>query len=563
MMRTTAHFLFLLVPLGLALKPLPTAVATVRRAGVDVHIVGAIHSTPTSARDVDETVRATQPSAVVLELCGGRWRGLLSARAREIVTPPSMRAELREWWNSSVRTKAAIGAAPALISASLSLPYAVMRATGSDSFRPGSEFLAVLEAGEREGGGLTRRPRIILGDVDAADTLTGLARALQLRAYAGRGAAASLAHARRQFGVLRRALGLDDTSALRLGTALGRVDAMRDALVLMLPATLALVAVELIFGGGTSGGGGPLALDETTERAIVALNACLSLWIVAGAPDAIEAMLDTRDDALASAIEHACYEASERGAGDEREGAEDGARRAAVVAVVGMLHVNGVAARLSAAPSPPNPAAARADAAPRPHRDWTRGRGLRAGRLLVAGAHVAASSPYYRAVLLLAEPADPRAAAATRGWTALRLDNDVAEPDANGARAGGPCARPTSLDGDAAAASTTAEPSPRRFRLHRTARLAGDGDTTLAEWGGSPLFIASDKTAARELGLDEECGIELVGCSAWWPGQLEVEVAAGDWHVVDAPADASSALFGMAPINETSLAWARLVPPGV
>ena len=124
-MRTTAHFLFLLVPLGLALKPLPTAVATVRRAGVDVHIVGAIHSTPTSARDVDETVRATQPSAVVLELCGGRWRGLLSARAREVVTPPSMRAELREWWNSSVRTKAAIGAAPALISASLSLPYAM------------------------------------------------------------------------------------------------------------------------------------------------------------------------------------------------------------------------------------------------------------------------------------------------------------------------------------------------------------------------------------------------------------------------------------------------------
>ncbi len=547
-----SHFI-LLAAVGHALNPLPAAVATVRRAGVDVHIVGAIHSTPTSARDVDETVRATRPSAVVLELCGGRWRGLLNAREREVATPPSMRGELRDWWNSSVRTKAAIGAAPALISASLSLPYAVMRATGSDSFRPGSEFLAVVEAGAREGGALAR-PRIILGDIDAADTLTGLARALQLRAYGGRGAAATLAHARRQFGVLRRALGLDDASALRLGAALGRAAAMRDALVLSLPATLALVAVELVFGGGgTSGGGGPLALDDTTEHAIVALNAILSLWIVLGAPDAIEAMLDKRDDALASAIEHACNEADERSESDaERGGAGAGGPRPAVVAVVGMLHVNGVAARLAGA-SPPDATP------PRPHRDWARGRGLRAGRLLVADEHVAASSPYHRAVLLLAEPDDPRAAAATAGWVALRLDSDLVDADASGARAGGPCARPTSLD-RATAASADGETSPRRYWLHRTARLARDGDATLAEWGGSPLVIASDETAASELELDGDCGIELVGCSAWWPGQLEVEVAAGDWHVVDAPADASGALFGTVPINETSLAWARLVP---
>ena len=81
-----SHFI-LLAAVGHALNPLPAAVATVRRAGVDVHIVGAIHSTPTSARDVDETVRATRPSAVVLELCGGRWRGLLNAREREVASP--------------------------------------------------------------------------------------------------------------------------------------------------------------------------------------------------------------------------------------------------------------------------------------------------------------------------------------------------------------------------------------------------------------------------------------------------------------------------------------------
>ena len=97
----------------------------------------------------------------------------------------------------------------------------------------------------------------------------------------------------------------------------------------------------------------------------------------------------------------------------------------------------------------------------------------------------------------------------------------------------------------ATAASADGETSPRRYWLHRTARLARDGDATLAEWGGSPLVIASDETAASELELDGCSGASATigppcAGSNGWPGIAASKTLASS----EAPPSAASGRIG-------------------
>lgn len=531
-------FLLLLPPapcVGLGAHPpsaFPPSVATVRRHGVDVHIVGAIHSAPTSARDVEETVRAAEPSAVVLELCGPRWSRLLDRIAKERAGVAESCNPFARWFRSSMKDRRRLGVAPAIVSAGLSLPYAAMRAPGSGSFTPGGEFLAWIGVGGRSNA-TAPPPAVVLGDVDAVDTLTGLAASIQLRPYDGRSVGETLKHARRQFGVLGRALGFGgDGVALNLRSAMGRGSMLRDLSVLLFPSLVVLAGIEVVFGDSPQ-----LEVEQQLEQAIVLLNVFLTAWAAAAAPDAIATMLDERDDGLATSIDAACHEA-------RRD--PTGGTPPAIVAVVGLLHVNGIAARLS------RPSWSEAEPL---HRDWRRATRLQAGRLLVAAEGMESTS-FRRSVLLLVKPVSSDVAGGSSGWMALRLDQlDDKRLGRGIVGSGGPCVKRMSQLHRSSVPSETSDGDSaemERFRIHRSVSTAREGDTIIFHWGGAPLVISNEKSA------DDAACIELDGCAAWWPGQLEAETAGGDWHVVDAPTDASDVLFGLSPLNETSLSWTQL-----
>ena len=103
---------------------LPISVATIPldALGVDAHVVGVLHSTPSSADDAATTVRATRPASVVLELCAPRWRSLLNVRAREkrqrdaAETPPTLGVLARQWYDSMGDATRDLGPVPGLIS---------------------------------------------------------------------------------------------------------------------------------------------------------------------------------------------------------------------------------------------------------------------------------------------------------------------------------------------------------------------------------------------------------------------------------------------------------------
>jgi pheromone shutdown protein TraB len=131
-----------------------------------VLVVGAVHGAAASAADVTAVLTATNPNAVVVELCPDRLTSLQTAM--EASPGPTQhrqqRKSSREKWAKLQETFG--GKGPAALAFVLTGMYGVQRRAGVD---PGCEFKAALAAA---------RCPVICGDANATDTVSALFRSI-------------------------------------------------------------------------------------------------------------------------------------------------------------------------------------------------------------------------------------------------------------------------------------------------------------------------------------------------------------------------------------------------
>uniref|UniRef100_A0A7S0WU28 Uncharacterized protein n=1 Tax=Pyramimonas obovata TaxID=1411642 RepID=A0A7S0WU28_9CHLO len=321
---------------ALSLDRLPPTVATCTHpsTGCKVHLVGCLHGSPLSALDVATIIHQTQPSAVVLELCDKRFKSIKKAlvEQEENITLGSDRTpeDTILKWRRGVR-KAYIkrGLRHAIGAALISSLYLVQEVVSG--FEPGTEFKSAIVASERMCGST---PELVNGDDDVTVTIRKLTTPSSF--YEGLGPS-ELA---RQTTVMKRAFfGQEESGVSRevpqdvlpkfisVSDAIGHlwldlVKTIVPIVVLVLP--IANIIVEVIHAGDSVATGG-------TGVFVTAFNAGLCMviplfWLRIG-----DIVLSSRDEVLAASIMQTC----QRHKGQT------------VVAVLGMLHCNGVIAKVA------------------------------------------------------------------------------------------------------------------------------------------------------------------------------------------------------------------------
>ncbi|KAA8498943.1 hypothetical protein FVE85_6528 [Porphyridium purpureum] len=303
---------------------------------LDVYIVGTIHGSATSASDVRNMIRASRPSCVLVELCQDRLVQMMKRKAEEESKSPHR--DDRPWDERLAKLRDKYGGTgPAALAVGLTSIYTLQARLGA---RPGSEFLVASEEAELQGIPL------VCGDAPASATIRNLYESLRPR---------SLLRTSSQ--VARRVLATLFARAPPNGVNVWRVllsgAYLKDLVGLLAPAFLissltlaifnslleaaeqnALVALASAGGQAPSGVSGDLANLNIPEWLADGMSLFSFLVLLACTIRFFEEIVLRRDEVLQNSIREA-VELRRKNAGDEQT-------TVVVVAVVGLLHVNGI-----------------------------------------------------------------------------------------------------------------------------------------------------------------------------------------------------------------------------
>jgi hypothetical protein len=348
--------------------------------GCEVVLVGCFHGTVSSAKDVESLMTEETTDVVALELCATRFADMqryledqakISAKIKK--ETPWIQSYLRMVSRTLQTRGLATGMAAAVLGGVAGLQ------TSISGFTPGLEFTTALQCAQSQNDGGCQ---VALVDQDVDETLrrigslpkVAMGTILKDPAY-------SIPH---YSNILMQALwggGQDGTLASNQQVQITRVmtrnrGAIQDLIRLTIPPLvltqlLSVSLTNVLYGMEATGMvSSPLASSPQSSSSLVMLAGTLSPtsmpvdtflasflvadilphFLVSGlilalsyillVLPAVSVILAERDDILTSGIQAACREASSKHCN------KDALRPGRVVAVLGLLHVNGVAARL-------------------------------------------------------------------------------------------------------------------------------------------------------------------------------------------------------------------------
>jgi pheromone shutdown protein TraB len=358
--------------------------------GCEIVLVGVIHGSTVSANDVQAAIQSSSSNSnptdvVVLELCSCRFadmkRGTVAQQQQQqqqqgfnLSVKPKSRGE--KFLNSSkklsnlvaitAKKKGLPSAAAALLIGGVSLLQAAL-----SGFTPGLEFITAIEEVEK------LNPQgcdIILADRDVTETLSRFAQlpSVSFRYFRDIIVDRKTEKVKDESKSLMRAI-FGDTSIphqIKLGTAMTNSQEMRnDVFKLTVPPAIIMTVAANTIGSFTSSpmqafadssvSGADFLSDKSSFSLLQSSylindfiidfgvsSVILIIFYLFVALPSTQVIISERDEFLANGIEAACRVASESKDDNENDLAFSYPSSHKVVAVLGMLHLNGVAARL-------------------------------------------------------------------------------------------------------------------------------------------------------------------------------------------------------------------------
>jgi len=144
----------------------PKSVAIVKNPHTQqkIYLIGCLHGAPSSKEDVAAIITSTKPAAVVLELCKSRFKALSAEIAAEEANqaPKGIGYFMNRWASGVVVTYKQSGMLDAFISGFLSSAYLMQKIS---KFDPGSEFKEAIKMSA------VQNYEVVLGDQDVQKTL--------------------------------------------------------------------------------------------------------------------------------------------------------------------------------------------------------------------------------------------------------------------------------------------------------------------------------------------------------------------------------------------------------
>lgn len=292
-----------------------------------VLVVGCVHGSSVSADDARYVMGEAEPDVLVLELCPGRL-----ATLQKNMTPRSPITEERPKKKQTFSSlKANFGGfGPALMALILNGMYDLQRVNG---VTPGVEFQAALEGAEV----LSEKPEIVCGDAEAKDTVRALATAFAKPLSSLYRIPAALRFLAWQ--LARPPPGGVSVAAALTAGAGARIREFATVFVPLVTGFYMSAALAGVVVGGvrdtvavkSSAFGGVLAGDAIVAAGSLAQDAA-ALFLCLTSLTFMYVLVDERDRILAESIRKAVADAAARSS----------ERPPVVVAVVGLLHVNGI-----------------------------------------------------------------------------------------------------------------------------------------------------------------------------------------------------------------------------
>ena len=332
---------------------LPTVEFIDPQTGCEVVLLGCFHGTESSSEDVKQAI-TPDTDIVVLELCETRFEDLQSwveEEKQEQLEGKNQQKENRPWIVAYLamiqKTIQERGVGTGIAAAVLG-GFSGMQ-TALSGFSPGLEFKTALECAQ------DTNAKIVLADREVGETLKQIGRipriSFDLLFKQPNFPKEYQVHA----ATLQRAVfgpegGNASYSPVQLGQALVRsADALKDLVRLTVPPTLLYACfLQLVLAISTTSGDGTLLEDSPLAAAVATVPtsstieemvlhysasfAILMFGYLGLALPSVQVILTERDACLAEGIQDACQRAGNNGR---------------VVAVLGMLHLNGVADRMT------------------------------------------------------------------------------------------------------------------------------------------------------------------------------------------------------------------------
>jgi hypothetical protein len=330
--------------------PLPASVGVGRdiRTGATVLLVGCVHGSQKSAQDVADVIKAAggHPDALVLELCPQRLTWLMksmleedseASRTRSAANSGAALASKRmtSRWPSLRKLMVKFGGVgPALVAYALSAVYNIQRLTGTD---PGVEFKTALRCIRVEDS--VESCLVVCGDAPASDTIRSLfgaflpQRALLSLPGALWSTAETLAASTK--GGVNIPFVLLEGAGARL-RELGRVFIPISGIFYLIGLVGASGAAQLHDGLAVTGAAtGSLAWSDMLGSLLALLGTSIQVYIFIASFAFIQVLISERDAVLAKSIRKAASDLA-------NFGNPSTGRASVIVAVVGLMHVNGV-----------------------------------------------------------------------------------------------------------------------------------------------------------------------------------------------------------------------------
>lgn len=297
---------------GTALVPIPSSLPA------KVLIVGCVHGSAASAADASLIVSSASPSALVLELCPDR---LATLRKMMLVSP----SRLPSSTTFSSLKKTFGGAGPAAMAVVLNGLYDLQRING---VVPGVEFADAILAADN----LIAPPTVIAGDTDAKVTVRALATAVSSPLSSLSCIPAALRFLGQQLAPPPPG-GISVAAALAAGFGM-RVREFAAVFLPLMAVFYACAAAAGVVVGGVKDGyvqASSAAVGEVVAVAAAAAQGACVLFLFLTSLTVIYVLVDARDRVLAEAVRQAVKDVK-----------EEAGSAPVVVAVVGLLHVNGI-----------------------------------------------------------------------------------------------------------------------------------------------------------------------------------------------------------------------------
>eukprot|EP00172_Hildenbrandia_rubra_P001435 Plantae.Rhodophyta-Hildenbrandia_rubra.ctg1980.p1 GENE.Plantae.Rhodophyta-Hildenbrandia_rubra.ctg1980~~Plantae.Rhodophyta-Hildenbrandia_rubra.ctg1980.p1 ORF type:complete len:386 (-),score=58.84 Plantae.Rhodophyta-Hildenbrandia_rubra.ctg1980:581-1738(-) len=304
----------------------PTVGHTIHHpSGTNIYIIGCVHGSKLSAQDVKNVCENVAPSAVVLELCAPRLRSLMTDMGENDDTCNKKKMKKK---NSRLRLSGAVerfgGLGPAILALGLLSMSSMQRVVGLD---PGGEFKVGVRIGNR------LEVPVLCGDVLGNETVKRLAEALGFR-----GLKKGLRVILRGLGKVSRGEFYFPEGRVRLERVLLDWKRMWELIWIVGP----VFGVSFVFSRGFVLAGTLLGAGQSVHAEQAFSMGMLAGWsmfsrifewasiayTVLATTSFVQALVVERDVVLARNISDACklY----------------GGKQKDVVAIVGLLHVNGI-----------------------------------------------------------------------------------------------------------------------------------------------------------------------------------------------------------------------------